>query len=286
MSNSQWVVDVTDANFEQDVLQRSRSVPVVVDFWAEWCGPCRMLGPILEKLAEERAGEFVLAKVNVDDAQNLAGAFDIRSIPAVKAFRDGQLLLEFDGLLPEPQLREFIAQIVPSAEEKLIVQTRALEEKSPAEAQKIYQGVLEKDARNPPALLGMVRLALARDDTKAAGELLKQADFVDEFETEAERLRGQVELREQARAFGDEAALRRKLEGEPKNARLRYELGVALAAAGKYREALETLLAAGEADPKLAAGPVRETMVKIFRIVGERHELADEFRAKLSRLLY
>jgi putative thioredoxin len=286
MAKSQWVVDVTEANFEQEVLERSRTVPVVVDFWAEWCGPCRLLGPILEKLAEERAGAFILAKINTEDAPNLAAAFDIRSIPAVKAFRDGQLLLQFEGLLPEPQLREFIERILPSEEEKLISQTRGMEETDPVEAAKIYRGVLDKDARNPSALLGLTRLVLAAGDENAAAELLKQADFVDEFEPEAERLRGMVELRQQARGFGDEAAARRKLEADAKNARLRYELGCVLAAAGKYPEALETLLAAGEADPKLAAGPVRETMVKIFHVVGVRSKLADDYRAKLSRVLY
>jgi putative thioredoxin len=286
MAKSQWVVDVTEANFEQEVLERSRTVPVVVDFWAEWCGPCRMLSPILEKLAEERAGAFILAKINTEDAPNLAAAFDIRNIPAVKAFRDGKLLLQFEGLLPEPQLREFIERILPSEEEKLIGQTRAVEETNPVEAAKIYTGVLGKDPRNPSALLGLTRLALAAGDENAAAELLKQDDFVDEFEPEAERLRGMVELRQQARGFGDEAAARRKLEADARNARLRYELGSVLAAAGKYPEALETLLAAGEADPKLAAGPVRETMVKIFHVVGVRSKLADDYRAKLSRVLY
>jgi putative thioredoxin len=286
MTTSTWVIDVNETNFEAEVLERSRSVPIVVDFWAPWCGPCRTLAPLLEKMAEEHQGQFILAKVNVDEAQQLAAAFQIDSIPAVMAFRDAQLYLEFKGLIPEPKLREFIARILPNEAERAGAEAAKKEESDPQAAEAAYRGVLEKDPRNAGAFLGLARIALARGDDKSATDFLSRTDFFDEFATEAEKLRNQIELRELARPFGDEASVKKKLEADPKSARLKYELGCVLAASSRYRDALETLLAAAEADPKLASSAVREAMVKIFHVLGVRSELSDEFRAKLARLLY
>src|SRR5262245_51440053 len=114
MASSEYVFDVDEANFQSAVVERSKQVPVVVDFWAPWCGPCRALGPVLERLVAARNGAVLLAKLNTDENPNLAGAFQIQGIPAVKAIRDGAVVLEFEGLLPEAQLEEFLNHVVPS----------------------------------------------------------------------------------------------------------------------------------------------------------------------------
>jgi putative thioredoxin len=283
---SSWIVDIAEADFEREVLERSRQTPVIVDFWAPWCGPCRALGPILERLAEERRGEFILAKVNTDEAQNLAMAFRIEAIPAVKAFRDGEIVLEFTGVLPEPQLREFLNRICPSDADRLARQALDLESRQPTEAERLYQRALEMDQNHQAALVGRARLLLARGEERRAAELLERALPGGELASQVDRMRSILDLRQLAREMGDEESARRRVAAEPENAKAHYELGCIFAAAGRYAEALTELLAAAERDKRLGAAEAREAMVKIFHIVGVRSELADEYRDKLTRVLY
>jgi putative thioredoxin len=286
MAGSAWVKDVGDAEFEREVIEASRQRPVVVDFWAPWCGPCRMIGPVLEKLAAEHGGAFVLAKVNVDQAQGVAMQYAVEAIPAVKAFRDGRPVLEFVGALPEAQIRAFLNRVLPSAADRLVEQAADLEAGKPEEAEAQYRRALEQERNNEAALVGLARVLVARGWDREATELLANAAPGGELGAEAERLSAVLALREQGRAFGDEAALRRRVEAEPGNAQARYELGCVLAAAGKYPEALPMLLSAAERDHALAAAKVREAMVKVFQAVGVRSPLADEYRPKLAQLLY
>jgi len=284
--NSAWISDVTGATFEKEVIERSREVPVVVDFWSPWCGPCRMLGPILERLVNERAGSVHLVKVNVDDEQELAAAFRIEGIPAVKAVRDGQIVLQFEGLLPEPQLRDFLDRIVPSEADKFAVQAAELEATDPAAAERLFEMALVQNCEQQQALVGLARLKLARGQDAEAVALLDRAIPGGEQASEVDRLRGIMALRERARDFGPEAPLREKLNANPTAAELHYQMGCVLAGSERYRDAMEEMLLAAGADRKLAQGPVKETMVQIFHIVGVRSELAEEFRDKLTRLLY
>ena len=281
-----WVVEVAEADFEREVIERSRSVPVVVDFWAPWCGPCRALGPVLERLAHERQGEFVLAKVNTDECQNLAAVFRIDSIPAVKAFRDGQIVLEFEGLLPEPALRDFLDRVRPSEAETQTRQARDLEATKPAEAEALYRRVLQGERPPDAARVGVARLLVARGQDAEAAELLGRVPPGGPEANEVERLSAILFLKEKARDLGTEAALRQRLAADPENAELRYELGCVLAAAGRYPEALELLLSAAERDKQLASAKVREVMVKVFQVIGSRSEMAEQYRDKLRMVLY
>jgi putative thioredoxin len=155
MMASDFIIHVTEADFEYQVLAYSAQAPVVVDFWAEWCAPCRTLGPMLENLAREGQGSFRLAKVNVDENQNLALRYAVRSIPAVKAFRNGKMIAELIGLQPEPRLREFIRSIAPSQNDLLVEKANSLLDLLRAqEAEKSFRQVQEKSPENTAALLG------------------------------------------------------------------------------------------------------------------------------------
>lgn len=283
---SKWVIDVEENQFQKAVLERSRELPVVVDFWAPWCRPCLMLGPILEKLADQEAGRFLLAKINLDNAPRLAEAYAIESIPAVKGFRDGKPVLEFVGVLPEPQLRQFLDRLCPTEADRLASQAAAVETSKPAEAETLYRRALELKGNHEGALVGLARLLLARGQDSEAGDLLNKVDPGGPQSAEVDRLNSLLSLRHLGQDFGDEVTARRRLEEQPNNAQRRYELGCVLASAGRYPEALEQLLAAAQGDKKLATDKVREAMVRIFRVIGMRSALADDYRDKLAKVLY
>lgn len=280
-----WIYDVDAANFQRDVVERSREKPVVVDFWAPWCGPCRQLGPMLEALVEARGGDVLLAKVNTDENQELAMQYRIDGIPAVKAFRNSTVVSEFTGAYPESALRTFLDQLMPSPTDQLVTQARAKEATQPAEAEALYRRALEGQRDLVPALLGLARVLLGRNEDAEAAQLLERLFAQGDDAAEADRLRGQLALRSLARALPDEATLRRKLQKAP-TAELHFQLGVVLAAAGRYQEALDDLLRAAESDKELAKTKVKEAMVEVFKVIGVRSDLADDYRRKLTRLLY
>ena len=283
---SPWIYSVTEADFDAKVIQKSNEVPVVVDFWAPWCGPCRSLAPILEKLVQQRGGAVVLAKVNIDEEQNLAAQFAIESIPMVLAFRAGRPILDFVGLLSEPQINEFLARIMPSEADRAAKDALDLEKTDPAQAEKLYRQALQKDANQESAILGLARILIGKHKDSEAAEWLDRVGPGSEQGAEAERLSAIVWLRRHAADRGDEATLRARLEVDPKNAALLYDLGCVEAAAGRYSEALAMLLDAAQRDRNIAKAKVRETMVKIFHAVGVRSPLADDYRDKLAAILY
>jgi putative thioredoxin len=283
---SSWIFTAGGNDFETLVLQKSHEVPVVVDFWAPWCGPCRSLAPVLEKLIRQRGGAILLAKVNIDEEPDLAAQFAVESIPLVMAFRGGRPVLDFVGLLPEPQIADFLDRISPTEAERKAKEAIALEKSDPAQSEKLYRLALQKDANQEAAVLGLARLLIAQHKDGEAAELLDRVGPGSAQGAEAERLSAILWLRGHAGSSGDEATLRARLEVDPKNAGLLYDLGCVEAAAGRYAAALELLLQAAERDLKTAKTKVRETMVKVFHAVGDRSPLADDYRAKLTALLY
>jgi putative thioredoxin len=251
------IKDVGESSFVAEVVERSRELPVVVDFWAEWCGPCRQLGPALEKAIDARAGKVELAKVDVDSNQSLAASFGVQGIPAVKAFRDGQVVAEFTGAIPPAQIEAFLDGLVPSPAEALVA---AGDEASLREA-------LAIDPSHAGAATGLARILLARGETDDAVALLDSlnGDFL------AAGLLARTRLAADNGAAGGDSAL-----------------GPAFAAwdEGNHAAALESLQQAltAESDPE-RRDLIRQVMVGIFTELGADHELAREHRRRLAAAL-
>jgi putative thioredoxin len=284
-ASSPWVHEVSEATFEADVIRASDEAPVLVDFWSPTCAPCRALGPLLERLTNERQGKVLLAKVNVDDNPNLAAYFGIDAIPAVKVIYQRQLVHEFEGLLPEKALREFFDQIAPDAQDEDLFEARAAEV-DPAQAEKLYREQIAQDPDKHEARVGLARVLLRLGRLDEIPEVLEPVGASGDLGAESEGILARVYLLKAARGLPDEKALRKRLAAEPANAQAALELGCVLAAKESYEEALQWLYGAAELDFKLAQGKAREAMVKIFFAIGPNHPLANEYRSKLSRLLY
>ena len=284
---NEWTVDVSEQDFEQSVVQRSHEVPVVIDFWAPWCGPCRALGPTLEKLAEEQQGKFILAKINIDENPMLAQAFQIQSIPAVKAVRNGALAGEFLGAQPEPNVRRFIEQLMPSEAESLAVEAQRLEEAGKAQgAESLYRAALAKEANQPLALLGLARVLVQRGEENDAQTLLTRIPNTVPEHPAAQQLLAQLRLKQTGASAGDEQKYRDRLAADQNDLDARFELSQVLAAVGRFEEALTELLTIVKKDRKFRDEGARKAMLEIFEVIGARSDLAEHYRSELAKVLF
>jgi putative thioredoxin len=286
-SDSAFVIAVDTDSFETEVIERSRTVPVLVDFWAPWCGPCRVLGPILEKLAAEYRGGFILAKLNTDENPRISAEFRIQGIPNVMLFRDGGVVDQFVGAYPESGVRKFLDSHLPSEADKVfsLAQLR-LEEGKPSEAELLLNEVLRLDPKHSAAHLALAKALINSGRGKQALPHLEAIPGLsDEYESAA-RLREVLAFQDECEQGGGEQLWRQRLAKDPDDLDSRFALACCLAAAGKYPDALDEFLTLVAKDKRYRDAAPRKAMLAIFSVIGERSVLADEYRTRLARTLY
>lgn len=278
--------DVNADNFQQIVLEGSREVPVVVEFWAPWCGPCKVLKPILEKLAEAYGGRFILAKVNSDENQELAARFAVRGIPSVKAVFNGDIVDEFTGALPEGAVREFIDRIIPSPADELRAQAAAQRAAGDLNAALQTLGEASRlDGGNEAVRLDAaeILIELARHDE--AKRLLDSLSPLTLLDDRPKRLLAKVSFALAGAGGADEHALRERIAARPDDLDSRLQLAELLVSGGRYAEGMDELLDMIRRDKSWNDEAARKTMLSVFSVLGA-NPLVAEYRRKLASALY
>ena len=261
------VVDVGDADFDRVVVEGSNTRPVVVDFWAEWCAPCRQLGPVLERLAEERGGEFLLAKLDTDANQHTAAQFDVHSIPLVVGFVDSRPVDSFVGAMPESAVRQWIERLLPSSGDRAAMGAEALEHAGRYdEAEREYRAVLAGEPGNRAATLGLARCLAYRGEIVEAEETARTMLP----DPEAERLLSALRVEGWRNNDGSSGGL---------------DAAKAAAASGRWREALDAMLATVRDDAE-GRDEARAAMLDVFAMLGDDDPLVREYRTKLASALF
>lgn len=278
MYDNDPIIEVSESNFEQDVIEQSYAIPVVVDFWAPWCGPCRMLGPLLERLANEADSRFILAKVNVDDNPNLSIRFGVRGIPAVKAFVNGQIAAEFVGAQPEPMVRQFIKKIAPSAEDAVLNEARSLLVTHHwHEAEQAFRAVLTQQPNDQAARLGLAQALLAQGEGEEAAGYLNRP-FDGEAHAQAATL---LPLATFLRDFGGPLP-----ETDAPDIEMQYRQAARLLRRGRLEAGMDGLLDVLRLDKRYRKGEPRLILLALFALLGDGNDLTRQYRQELAMALY
>lgn len=283
MSNS---IDVTESTFTQVVIEASHSKPVLVDFWATWCEPCKSLMPTLEKLADEYAGGFLLAKVEVDQNQDIAAKFSIRSVPTVKILVNGEAVDEFAGVLPESQIREFINKYLnPIEDSELQRALTAYQQGETESALTKMQEILIAEPENPMVRIEFANILMREKRFDDARDLLNSLSIDDKSNPAALALFVQLESIDAVLDAPDIESLLQTIEQEPSNCLAREQLSAHYKLRGDYVAAMDQLLEIVRRDRNYSEDAGRTGLLKIFDMLGHQHELVGQYRRKLAQTL-
>ncbi len=281
-SSSGHIRDGSDEDFDRIVIERSKHVPVVVDFWAPWCGPCLVLAPVLEALAEEWAGGFELVKINSDENAAVSSRYRVGGIPHVLLFKDGEPRDHFVGALPEANVRAFLRKHCPTAADQCVIDGQRLLITGDHEgARQAFEQALALDGTCTAAQLGLARLALSMGDLASASSYAAAVPALADERESADYIAKMVAMLESVVDEGDATAIAARLERDPRDIAALYVHGVRLAAAGRVREGLDALFATVELDRTWHDQAARKAMLTVFGLIGVRAPLSDEFRRKL-----
>ncbi|SJZ91367.1 thioredoxin [Enhydrobacter aerosaccus] len=292
------IKDSDQTKFAKDVLEASRTVPVIVDFWAPWCGPCKQLQPAIEKVVKEAKGAVKLVKINIDQNQMLAQQLRIQSIPAVYAFFGGRPVDGFMGAVPESQVRQFVDRLIQAAGgvpgegggneiAELLEHAKAAVAQNDFDlAARIYSEILGADPTNVTALAGMARYQVQIGDIEQAKELLGQIPAKDRTGADVVAVQAAIDLAEKAKEAGPIAELKAKAAADPKDFQARLDLAMAYWAASQKQEAIDELLAMIKLDRNWNEGAARQQLLKFFEALGFSDPLAVDGRKRLSTILF
>ncbi|PID34307.1 MAG: thioredoxin [Thiotrichales bacterium] len=288
MSDSPFIFEANAQTFAQ-VLQHSQQVPVLVDFWADWCEPCKMLMPVLAKLADEYQGSFVLVKVNADENQELAAQYGVRSLPAVKLFKGGEVVDEFTGVLPEEAIRTFINKHRTRQTEPYRQQALAMQQSGDLDgAVDLMSQVIQHEPDFYEASLELTGMLLAQGNVDDADALLQTVPESDETAAQVKQLNADIKMaRLQEAASGEDTSeLEQKLADNPDDLATMLELAKVRLAQGKPEAALELYLTVMKKDPAFGEGAGRQGLIDAFELLGTANPLVKKYRGKMFSLLY
>ncbi|MBG7601890.1 MAG: thioredoxin [Gammaproteobacteria bacterium] len=286
MPESPYVIEVTAKNFQAVILEGSMQQPVLVDFWADWCQPCKTLMPMLAKLADEYQGAFLLAKINTEEQQELAGQFQIRSIPACKLFVNGQMADEFTGALPEEQIRAFLDKHIPRESDNLVEQAQQLLQQGDADAAAdLIAQALKENPANSSAIIAFAQLKASIGESDAAQQALDSLPEDEQKKPEVAAMRAQIVFDEVTINAPPLEELEKIVAADAGNSEARYQLAAQLVMHNQLEAALDQLMVLLQKDRGYGDDAARKAMIRVFDILGE-HPIATKYRSRMFGLLH